>query len=173
MCDTKKLCTCEAIEEGQDHWVLEFIYGRSMSQGIEKTRPEHEHIAEEFSRNSMPIAGPLPIPHFKELFKGLADITQMAKVIRAEVDWLNDENPFDFDYTPFDNDRLSYHIGGVHLAFRYFKDTGWRSENLHIYGNSNITHQSWERDTKDRLTANEHFKTLLPKPPTIAEQLAD
>ena len=69
--------------------------------------------------------GPLPMPQFKELFKGVADFTQMEKVVEAEVEWLNEGNPFDFEYEPFEGDRLMYVIGGQEIAFSYKKGS-WK-----------------------------------------------
>ena len=124
MCDVKKLCTCESVSELQDHWRLEFHCSQFPSWGeVIPTRPEHAKLAAALAKEGEGIMGPLPIPQFRELFVGLADATQMEKVVEAEVEWLNSENPFDFDYQPFRGDRLMFVIGGQEIAFSFVDDS--------------------------------------------------
>lgn len=123
MCDVKRLCTCEAVSDGQDYWKLEFHCGQFPSWGLAvPTRPEHREIAQSVAKESEGIMGPLPMPCFRELFVGIADPSQMQQAVEAQVEWLNTGNPFDFTYKPFRGDRLMFVIGGQEIAFSYFND---------------------------------------------------
>lgn len=120
MCEIKKLCTCSEVPAGGDYWRLEFHYGAwpSWSHLVE-TRPEHRELAEEAQSKSAGMKGPMPMPLFKELHIGVAEQTHMLKVVQAEEDWLNEANQFDFDYEPFEGDRLMFYIGGENIPFSY------------------------------------------------------
>jgi hypothetical protein len=122
MCDVKKLCTCETVLDGQDHWRLECHYGSFPSWGhVVETRPEHHEMAMQAAERSKGIMGPMPMPQFHELHHGLADRSQMQKVVEVEEAWLNAGNQFDFPYEPFQGDRLMFCIGGEEIAFSYME----------------------------------------------------
>lgn len=120
MCEIKKLCTCDKVQENQDYWKLEYHSHSwpSWGQAVD-TRPEHQEQANKLAKAGAGIMGPIPMPQFSELHKGIADKSQMLKAIKAEEDWLNEENQFDFDYTPHKGDRLSFFIGGEQISFSY------------------------------------------------------
>ena len=121
MCEIKKLCTCDEVSLGQDHWKLEFHYGQCPSWGkLIETRLEHKELANIAREKGANIRGPLPIPLFKELYHGIAAAEHLKRVIAAEENWLNECNQFDFEYEPFNGDRLMFFVGGEEIAFTYF-----------------------------------------------------
>lgn len=126
MCDTKKLCTCDEVREGEDHWKLEFFYGQWPSWGgLIETRPEHRKLAEEARDKGAGILGPMPMPMFKQLHRGIAEPEHLERAIKAEESWLNENNQFDFEYEPFEGDRLMFFVGGEEIAFS-FKNGEWK-----------------------------------------------
>ena len=153
MCDIKKLCTCEAVPDGDDHWRLEFHYGSYPSWGkVVDTRPEHRDLAEEAMKKSEHVAGPLPMPKFKELHRGVADVEHMQLVIEAEENWLNERNQFDFDYEPFQGDRLMFTIGGYEIAFS-FREGQWK----------HYPHQAYSQDYRRGIDAPSEDKIARSK----------
>lgn len=136
MCEIKKLCTCDVVREGEDYWKLEFFYGQSPSWGeLIETRPEHENLAKEACENGADIMGPMPIPLFKELHHGIAEPEHLERAIKAEEDWLNENNQFDFEYEPFEGDRLMFFVGGEEIAFSFMKGK-WK----------HLPHQAYSED---------------------------
>jgi hypothetical protein len=122
MCDIKKLCSCGEVPEGVDYWKLEFFYGQLPSWGLlVKTRPEHRKLAKEARDQGARILGPMPMPMFKELYHGIAEPEHLERAIKAEERWLNEHNQFDFDYQPFEGDRLMFYVGGEEIAFSFMK----------------------------------------------------
>lgn len=122
MCEIKKLCTCNKVCPGEDYWKLEFLYGQWPSWGqIIKTRPEHQELAKSAADSGSDVMGPMPMPMFEELHHGIAEPEHLKLAIAAEEDWLNKSNPFDFEYLPFEGDRLMFFIGGEEIAFSYMK----------------------------------------------------
>ena len=161
MCDIKKLCTCDAVPVGADHWKLEFQYGLWPSWGsVVETRPEHVELAKEAMTKGEDIMGPMPMPMFEELHKGLADEAHMDLAIRAEEDWLNEDDPFDFDYQPFEGDRLMFHIGGHGIAFSY-KEGQWKHYPHQAYSQDN----RWEIDAvaEDKIARSKAASYLKSK----------
>lgn len=122
MCDVKKLCTCSEVRPGEDHWILQFCYGLWPSWDlIVPTRPEHRELAEEARDEGSGVRGPLPRPRFKELHRGIAEPQHLKLAIAAEENWLNERNQFDFEYEPFEGDRLMFVVGGERIAFSFHK----------------------------------------------------
>ena len=127
MCDIKKLCTCDEVVEGQNHWRLEALTGFWPSWGSKfKARPEYQKQADEQVEAASGIMGPMPMPQFTRMFEGIADPDRLERVVKEEEKWLNKENQFDFDYTPFKDDNLVYVMDGKEVAFRYYEDKGWK-----------------------------------------------
>ena len=121
MCDIKKLCTCDEVAEGQDHWRLEAYIGSWPSWGQKAdTRPEHQEEANEIAEGGSGIMGPIPMPRFKTMFEGVSDESRFDRAIAEEERWLNEDHQFDFDYKPFDGDNLVYVIDGREICFRYY-----------------------------------------------------
>ena len=160
MCYTKKLCTCNEVSESDDYWKLEFFYAQDPSFGkVIDTRDEHKELAIKFAAENAYAVGPMPMPRFKELYTGLADLTQMKKAINAEVDWLNSGNPFDFDYEPFQGDRLMFVIGGNKIAFSYI-DGAWKHKPHQAYSqDSRRGIDADSEDKKSRLNARKHLQS--------------
>ena len=120
MCEIKKLCTCDEVTSGEDHWKLEFHYGQWPSWGqLIETRQEHEALAKSVAVDAEGIMGPIPMPMFEELFHGIAEPEHLKRAIAAEEDWLNERNQFDFEYEPFQGDRLMFFIGGEEIAYSF------------------------------------------------------
>jgi tetratricopeptide (TPR) repeat protein len=143
MCEIKKLCTCDEVSPGEDHWKLEFHYGQWPSWGeLIETRPEHKELAESVRENGGGIMGPMPMPMFKELYHGIAEPEHLKRAIAAEENWLNERNQFDFEYEPFEGDRLMFFVGVEEIAFS-FKNGKW----LHR------PHQAYSRDHRMRVDA--------------------
>jgi len=161
MCDVKKLCTCSEVPDGADYWKLECHYGHWPSWGqLVETRPEHRELAEEARAKGAGILGPLPMPRFKKLYAGLADRSHLQKAVDAEADWLNKANRFDFDYQPFEGDRLMFVIGGEEIAFSYQKGE-WRHRPHQAY--SKDTRMGIDAEAEDRIArakAAAHIKRL-------------
>ena len=153
MCDTKKLCACNSVSDGEDHWRLEFHYGSYPPWGkIVETRPEHKDLAEKAMKEGEHVMGPLPMPKFKELHRGITDIAHMQLAIDAEETWLNERNQFDFDYEPFQGDRLMFVIGGQEIAFS-FKDGQWQ----------HYPHQAYSQDYRRGIDAPEEDRKARAK----------
>ena len=75
MCEFKKLCTCESVNEGEDHWRLDYFIGMSLNSGPRAvTRPEHQQPADEFYERSFANGVRLVIygPAAEEVFSGMA-----------------------------------------------------------------------------------------------------
>lgn len=120
MCDFKKLCTCESVEPGEDYWVLEFQYGRCPG-GPTPTRPEHQSFADKYANSLLSnIVGPTPSGMFEQMATGVADTKSFVKILEDEAKWLNSENPFDFDFEPFQGDRLTFFISRFEVEFRFY-----------------------------------------------------
>ena len=152
MCEVKKLCTCDKVAEGTNHWRLEAYVGSWPSWGgVAETRPEHQELANEIGKEGNYIMGPMPMPRFKDMYKGIADKAHLELAIEKEEEWLNKENQFDFEYEPFDNDNLVYVINEELICFRYYADDKeWRY--FPGYRTSMQDHrsprvESWDKDT--------------------------
>lgn len=157
MCDVKKLCTCENVKPGQDHWKLQFHYGQFPSwDQVITTRPEHAELAKKTAKEGEGVMGPLPIPLFKELYQGFADKSQMNRVLTAEDQWLNEANQFDFDYEPFQGDRLLYVIWGEEIAFSY-SDGKWRAR----------PHQAYSADSRMGIDADKEDEEARSRASTL------
>ena len=153
MCDSKKLCTCDNVAPAEDHWTLEYHYGYWPSWGgFVETRPEHRQVAWDASTEGSGVMGPLPMPLFKELHKGIAEPEHLKHAIAAEENWLNEGNPFDFEYMPFEGDRLMFFIGGEEIAFS-FQDGNWAHKPHQAYSVDNrrgIDAEKEDREARGR-----------------------
>jgi hypothetical protein len=163
MCDIKKLCICDEVGLGKDHWKLECHYGRwpSWDQLVE-TRPEHRKLAEGAKVRGKDIMGPLPMPLFKELHRGIAAREHLTHVVAAEEDWLNEGNQFDFEYEPFEGDRLMFFIGGEKIAFSFQKGR-WHHKPHQAYSvdyRCGINAEKEDREARQRAAA--HIQAQYP-----------
>ena len=103
--------------------------------------------------------GPLPLPLFSELHKGLVEREHLERAINAEVDWLNQESQFDFEYEPFEEDRLMFFAGGEKIAFSFQKGM-WKHLPHQAYSvDSRIEIDADAEDKKARAKAAEHLRT--------------
>ena len=120
MCDFKKLCTCDSVNDAEDHWILEFRYGFFPGEAT-PTRPEHREFADKYSSNLLTqIIGQTPSEMFREIAIGTSEPRSLVKIIENEEKWLNEDNPFDFDFKPFEGDKLTFVINGNKIVFRFF-----------------------------------------------------
>ncbi len=88
----------------------------------------------------------------------------MEKVVAAEEAWLNEENPFDFDYVPFEGDRLFFVIGGEEIAFSFFAGLWTHRPHQAFSMDDRMGIDAESEDRKARQRALSYLQTLNDPP---------
>lgn len=167
MCNKNKkiLCKCNSVEKGQDYWMLEYhatMYPNNF--GWVTTREEYraKHKAE--NEKGKNIIGPIPIPGFEEMYRGITDKGTLWKVARAEEDWLNQSNPFDFEFEPVHGDRLTFKIGNQLISYNYLGGKWTFIPWQGYFTDDRINIDSESADEQSRKLAKKYLETGEAKP---------